>query len=143
MASSKPHDHPLLARVSAICAQLPETVRMDAGPHAGFQVRKRTYAWFQNNHHGDEMISLVCKVVAGDQHRLAAAHPDRFFVPSYLGPKGWSGLRLDTGAVDWEEVAELLKGSYAMVAPRKLALAVGLSVAPNATGGNTAAARWK
>jgi len=28
------------------------------------------------------------------------------------------GLRLDVGKIDWEEVGELLKGSYMMTAPK-------------------------
>lgn len=50
---------------------------------------------------------------------MVHANPDRFFVPPYVGPSGWVGVWLD-GAVDWNEVAELLRDSYALVAPKKL-----------------------
>ena len=42
------------------------------------------------------------------------------YVPAYLGPKGWLGLRLDTRRVDWEEVAGRVTESYALVAPKRL-----------------------
>ena len=64
-------------------------------------------------------------MLPGDNTALAAAQPDRFYIPAYIGPKGWVALRLDGGAVDWDEVAELVRGSYRMVAPKKLAGLVG------------------
>jgi len=41
-------------------------------------------------------------------------------MPAYIGPSGWVGLRLDRPTVDWTEVKELLQGSYAQIAPKKL-----------------------
>jgi hypothetical protein len=74
--------------------------------HAGFQVRKKTFAYFLNDHHGGGIISGACKALPGENTALAAAQPDRFYLPAYIGPKGWATLRLDIGNVDWEEVAE-------------------------------------
>jgi hypothetical protein len=45
--------------------------------------------------------------------------PDRFFVPPYVGHRGWVGVRLDV-EVDWDEVAGIAADSYRMVAPKKL-----------------------
>jgi predicted DNA-binding protein (MmcQ/YjbR family) len=50
-----------------------------------------------------------------------AATAARFYLPPYVGPKGWVALRLDLGEVDWNEVAELVLDSYRLVAPRRLA----------------------
>jgi predicted DNA-binding protein (MmcQ/YjbR family) len=50
-----------------------------------------------------------------------ASDPERFYLPSYVGPKGWVSLRLDFGSVDWDEVAELVLDSYRLVAPKRLA----------------------
>jgi phosphoribosylglycinamide formyltransferase-1 len=55
---------------------------------------------------------------------LAAAQPERFYIPAYLGSRGWVGLRLDTSEIDWEEVTELVSGSYRLVAPKRLAALV-------------------
>jgi len=41
-------------------------------------------------------------------------------LPSYIGPRGWIALRLDSGKVDWDEVAELVVGSYRLIAPKRL-----------------------
>jgi hypothetical protein len=51
---------------------------------------------------------------------LAAAQPDRFYLPAYIGPKRWVALRLDIGNVDWEEVAEPVTASYRSIAPKRL-----------------------
>ena len=110
-----------LVRLTRICLALPEAIRQYNGEHAGFLVRKRTFAYFLNDHHGDGIVAVTCKALPGDNVALAAAQPARFYLPSYIGPRGWVALRLDVGAVDWDEVAELVVGSYLLVAPSRLA----------------------
>jgi predicted DNA-binding protein (MmcQ/YjbR family) len=87
-------------------------------------VRKKVFAYFLNDHHGDGIVSVTGKVLPGDNVTLAAAQPDRFYLPAYIGPRGWVALRLDIGAVDWDEVAELITGSYQLIAPKRLAALV-------------------
>src|SRR5580704_15366587 len=110
-----------LVRLTKICLALPEATCDRCGQHAGFYVRKRTFAYFLSNHHGDGIVGVTCKVLTGDNKALAAAQPERFYIPAYVGSKGWVGLRLDTGELDWEEVRELVSGSYRLVAPKRLA----------------------
>ena len=43
-----------------------------------------------------------------------------YFVPAYVGDKGWLGIRLDDAGIDWEEAAELIATSYCLVAPKRL-----------------------
>ena len=109
-----------LARLTKICLTLPEATRRDMGSHAAFLVRKSTFVYFLNDHHGDGIVSVACKAVPGDNTTLAAAQPERFYLPSYIGPRGWIALRLDVGKVDWDEVAELVVGSYRLIAPKRL-----------------------
>jgi hypothetical protein len=110
-----------LTRFSKICLALPEATRQMMGQHAGFQVRKKTFAYFLDDHHGDGIVGVNCKVLPGDNTALIAADPARFYMPAYIGSRGWVGLRLDVGEVDWEEVEELVTHSYKLVAPRRLA----------------------
>src|ERR1700690_996652 len=122
---SKPsREEPRLTRLTKICLALPEATRECLGLHAGFRVHKKTFAYFLNDHHGDGIVSVACKALPGENTALAAAQPDRFYLPAYIGPKGWVALRLDIGKVDWEEVAELVSGSYRLAAPKKLAALV-------------------
>ena len=109
-----------LVILTKICLALPEATRDYNGQHVGFLVRKRTFTWFLNDHHGDGIVAIACKVIPGDNVALAAANPARFYLPSYIGPKGWVALRLDAGEIDWEEVEELVTGSYRLVAPKRL-----------------------
>jgi hypothetical protein len=110
-----------LARLTEIAISLPEVTRKIYGSHAQFLVRKRTFAYFLDNHHGDGIVAVACKVLPGDNKALAEAQPARFYLPDYLASKGWVALRLDRGKVDWAEVRELLSGSYALIAPKRLA----------------------
>jgi predicted DNA-binding protein (MmcQ/YjbR family) len=105
-----------LERLTKICLALPGASRECKGQHAAFLIRKKTFAWFLNDHHGDGMVSVPCKALPGENAALAAAHPERFYVPPYIGPRGWGGLRLDAKPVDWKEVAELVAVSYGQIA---------------------------
>jgi hypothetical protein len=107
-----------------ICKSLPEVTIKAAGEHLGIRIRKKTLAWYQFDHHGDGMISLVCKSNLSDQRRRIKADPETFFVPDYLGVKGWIGIRLDLVEVDWAAVNEILRSAYQVLAPRKLAALV-------------------
>ena len=113
-----------LPRLTKICLGLPEAVREDHGAHAGFVVRKKTFAWYLHDHHGDGIVSVACKALDGDNHALVKASPEKFYLPAYMAHRGWVALRLDIPKVDWEEVAELVRGSYQLVAPKTLALLV-------------------
>ena len=89
-----------LVRLTKICLALPETTRDCHGSHAGFLVRKKTFAYFLNDHHGDGIVAVTCKVLPSDNKALAGAQPERFYLPAYIGPRGWVALRLDMGEVD-------------------------------------------
>ena len=110
-----------LTRVSEIALSLPEVKRELHGSHATFLVRKKPFAYYLDNHHGDGIVGVTCKVLPGENQSLVEAQPDRFYPPAYLASRGWVALRLDRGKIDWREVKDLLLGSYAMIAPKRLA----------------------
>ena len=125
MRQRAPKEDDRLAKLTKICLAMPESSRQVMGEHAGFLVRKRTFAYFLNDHHGDGIVGVCCKVLPGDNSALIASDPTRFYLPAYIGSRGWVGLRLDRGEVDWEEVAELVTHSYRLIAPKRLASSVG------------------
>jgi hypothetical protein len=84
-----------LSRLTEIALALPEATRQICGSHAQFLVRKKTFAYFLDNHHGDGIVAVTCKVLPGDNKRLAEAQSGRFYLPAYLASKGWVALRLD------------------------------------------------
>lgn len=112
-------------RVTRICSALPEAASETlAQRHARYTVRKKVFAYYLNDHHGDGIVSICVKVLPGDNAALVAAQPKRFYLPAYIGPRGWVALRLDIPGLDWEEVTELVRGSYRLVAPPRLAALV-------------------
>lgn len=89
--------------------------------HLKFEVKGKTFAYYLVNHHGDGRLALATKCPPGEHQALAAAEPQRFFIPPYIGPRGWVGLDMDAAPVNWDEVTALLTASYRLVAPKRLA----------------------
>ena len=109
-----------LALLRRICLAFPEASERPSHGSPTFFVRgKRSFATVTTNHHGDGRFALVCAAPQGMQAMLVEADPVRFFVPPYVGHRGWLGLRLDRG-VDAGELAGILEDAYAEVAPPSL-----------------------
>ena len=105
-----------------ICETLPEITYEAVGDgHIVFRIRKKNFAYYLFDHHGDGMIAFCCKSSLNEQRRLIRNDAESFFVPAYLGARGWVGIRLDLEEVDWETVTDLARQAYQSTAPRKLA----------------------
>ncbi len=111
-----PIDH-----LRAICLALPEASEKEAWGDPTFRVRDRIFAMEKR---GDGRISVWCKAPQGSQEVLVGADPELFFVPPYVGHKGWVGMRLDRDP-DWREVAKLVERSYRLIAPKRLIALIG------------------
>jgi phosphoribosylglycinamide formyltransferase-1 len=108
-------------RFTKICLALPEAEASSrTGQHAKFTVRGRTFAYFLNDHHGDGKIAFSCKDAPGGAHVLIDGDPGCFFKPAYSS-RDWVGMRLDLPKTDWSFAEELVRDSYRMVAPKRLA----------------------
>jgi len=110
-----------LARLRKVCLALPEAHEVEAWGEPTFRVRNKLFAMYAtaDNHHGAGRPAVWCKAAPGNQGLMVRANPDRFFVPPYVGPNGWIGIRLDRSP-DWNEVGELMRDSYRLVAPKRL-----------------------
>ena len=97
---------------------------MSGDHHRGFRIRKKTFAYYMNDHHGDGIIGISVKASFEDQSLLVESDPELFYVPAYVGAKGWVAMRLDLPRVDWELAKDLLVDAYRMQAPRRLAAQV-------------------
>jgi predicted DNA-binding protein (MmcQ/YjbR family) len=100
--------------------KLPEAERKLSGDHADFRVRGKVFAYFLNNHHGDGIVAVCCKSALGENIDRVSSDPRRYYLPAYIGPRGWFGFRLDLAATDWSEVKAIIESSYRLAAPRKL-----------------------
>ncbi len=104
-------------RLRKICLALPEAEERETWELPTFRVRGKIFVMAVDR---DGWPSIWFKAPKGSQQVLVGADGERFFVPPYVGHKGWVGMRLD-GKPDWKEVELLVRRSYAMTAPRKLA----------------------
>jgi hypothetical protein len=109
-----------LGRIRELCLALPETSeRLSHGAPTFFVGGKRAFVMVLTNHHGDGRFAIWCAAPDGLQSMLVEADPERFFVPPYVGHRGWLGVRLDRG-LDSNELAGIVEDAYAEVAPAKL-----------------------
>jgi predicted DNA-binding protein (MmcQ/YjbR family) len=109
-------------RLRAICLGLPEAEERETWEIPTYRIRGKIFAL--ESAMMDGRPNVWCKAQPGSQALLVGADPERFFVPPYLGHKGWVGMWLDRKA-DWKEVAELVRRSYRQIAPKKLAAKLG------------------
>ena len=115
-----------LARLRKICLALPQAHEVEAWGEPTFRVRNKLFAMYAapNNHHGAGRPAVWCKAAPGNQALMVRAEPERYFVPPYVGPSGWVGVWLDRNP-DWSEVKDLMRDSYRLVAPKRLAASLG------------------
>ena len=93
------------------------------GDHADFRVRKKVFAHFLNSHHGDGIVSVCVKSALGENRDRVRDCPEMFYLPAYIGPRGWFGMYLNRGKVDWAEVRRIVEESYRLAAPKRGRLA--------------------
>ena len=130
-ASHRSPDHDrLLARVSALCLALPDASRELRGDHADFRVRKKAFAYFLDDHHGDGIVSVCCRSELGENVDRAGRDPERFYLPAYIGKQGWFGIRLDRPLVDWHDVEGAIELSWRLAAPKTLVARLEAARAP-------------
>ena len=116
-----------LERLREICLGLPETSeRLSHGAPTFFVRAKRSFLMVMTNHHGDGRFAIWCAAPTGMQGMLVEADPERFFVPPYVGHRGWLGVRLDRG-LDWNELAGIVEDAFCAVAPKTLLESAGLA----------------
>jgi hypothetical protein len=110
--------------VRKACLWLPEAEEFVSHGSPNFRVRGKTFATYVVNHHGDGRVALWLPALPGAQETLIRVAPQHFFVPPYVGVRGWVGVLLDSG-VGWNRVIELVREAYLKVAPRDLAGRIG------------------
>jgi hypothetical protein len=113
-----------------MCLSFPETSeRASHGAPTFFVGKSRTFVMYLDDHHGDGRLAIWCAAPEGIQGMLVDAAPEHYFVPPYVGHRGWLGVRLDRD-VGWDEIAGVIEDAYLTRAPRKLLEASGLGRAP-------------
>ena len=105
-------------RVRALCLALPEAFELETWDHPTFRVGTGRGKIFCTAAPDGSTITLKADPI---EREALLAQGEPFYVPPYVGSKGWVGIRAGDERVDWEEVAELIATSYCLVAPSRLA----------------------
>ena len=101
-----------LTQVRAACLALPDTTEKIAWGEPTFRVRERLFVMFTDNHHGDGRLAIWVNAAPGAQEAFTASDPESYFVPPYVGPSGWLGVRLDRG-LSAAEVEARIRAAHA------------------------------
>jgi predicted DNA-binding protein (MmcQ/YjbR family) len=102
-------------RFRSIVLALPETYEKETWGHPTFRVgRDKMFASMA------EDGSTATMKADPDERPALLADTERYFLPAYVGGKGWVGINLSHPRTDWDEVAELVRTSYVLIAPKKL-----------------------
>jgi hypothetical protein len=105
--------------VRSTCLALPDTSeRPSHGAPAWFVKGRRCFAMYLDDHHGDGRLAIWCAAPKGMQEALVGGDPERYFVPPYVGHRGWVGVRLDRG-LDDDAIAGALEDAYDIVAAKR------------------------
>jgi hypothetical protein len=120
----------LLDRIRQMCLAFPETNERPSHGMPTFFVRDRkSFVTFTDNHHNDGRLALWCHAPEGVQAMLVESNPQQFFVPPYVGHRGWIGVRLDRHP-DWDVITDIIGDAYRMVAPKRLIADLDARIAP-------------
>jgi len=108
-----------LARVRRICLAFPGAHEVEAWGEPTFRVKNKLFAMYASagNHHGGGTASVWVKSTPVNQQFMVHDKPRRYFIPPYVGPSGWVGVRLG-GRVNWTEVADVLLDGYELTAAK-------------------------
>src|SRR4051812_459995 len=109
--------------VREIMARFPEVEEFESHGFPTFRVRGKIFATYAINHHGDGRVALNLMAPRGAQAAFVKMQPRVYFVPPYVGPRGWLGIELDKGLA-WETVREHVRDAYEMAAPAELLNAI-------------------
>lgn len=106
----------LLKRLRAICLSFPETSeRASHGEIAFFFREKRSFANTDTYHHGAGHYGAWIAAPLGAQDVIVRSDAEHYFVPPYVGHRGWIGVRLDNDP-NWDEIERIVADAFALVA---------------------------
>jgi hypothetical protein len=102
--------------VRKLALALPEAIELETWGQPTFRVRKKIFVMFSDG----EREAWV-KSTHDEQRALVQMDPETFFVPPYVGPSGWVGVRFRT--VDRDEMHELVTEAWRLTAPKRVVAA--------------------
>ncbi len=113
--------------VREICLCLPQAEEVPSRGSPDFRVKGKTFATYIVNHHGDGRVCMWLNSPAGAQELYVEMEGEYYFVPPYVGPRGWLGVELDKG-LSWQTIAQRVREAYEHIAPAALCDAIGATI---------------
>jgi predicted DNA-binding protein (MmcQ/YjbR family) len=113
--------------VREVCLWFPEAEEVPSRGSPDFRVRGKTFATYVINHHGDGIVALWLRSPPGAQQMHSENDPKNYYVPPYVGPRGWLGVRLDRH-LSWDTIATRVREAYEEVAPARLSAEIGETI---------------
>jgi len=104
----------ILKRLRKICLRLPAASEGITFGHPTFRVEKKMFAVLEE-YKGE--LGICLKV--GTLLQGVFLDDPRFFLTPYIGKHGWVTLRVYAAPLNWNEIRDLVKASYDLVAPAK------------------------
>jgi len=108
------------AAVREICLSFPKAEEVLSHSTPDFKVKGKSFATLCINHHGDGRVALWVRSPAGVQRLYTELNPECYFVPPYVGPRGWLGVELNKG-LDWNMITSRVREAWENAAPAALA----------------------
>lgn len=124
MGEDGTHVHAERERVRRLCLAMPEATERTSHGEAAWFVKKQ-FVMFADHHH-DDRVGIWAAAPENAQARWLELAADRFFLPPYVGVRGWIGVYLDlvlTGDAEKahrDDLAEIIEDAYRHVAPARL-----------------------
>jgi predicted DNA-binding protein (MmcQ/YjbR family) len=103
----------ILERLREICLILPGSCETRMHGHPTFRAGKEMFALLHGRE-GEPAISIK----VGKTMQPVFLRDVRFFKTPYIGQHGWISIHASP-IMDWEEVAELVKGSHQLVTSKQ------------------------
>lgn len=118
--------------VRNVCLSFPGVEEVPSRGSPDFRVGGKTFATYVINHHGDGHVALWLRAPSGDQQTYVELDSENYFVPPYVGPKGWLGVELNK-SLTWSSIAERVREAWIEVAPPSLASKIGKTISIKGT----------
>ena len=109
-----------LETLRGLCLSLPDAREVEAWGAPTFRVKTMFATYSDGSQYSPPRESAWIKALPVNQELLLGREPDRYFVPPYVGQKGWVGVFLDVEDIDWEAIKDLLWDAWQMSSPKKL-----------------------
>ena len=94
-----------------LCLVFPDSESSRSHGLRDYRVKGKIFAQYVVNHHGDGRVALWLNVADGVQQECIVLDDESYFVPPYVGARGWLGMNLDK-ELSWDEIQYQVTEAY-------------------------------